>query len=146
MSSAVITQVVKHLEVLPFNLQSQVLHFVQSLDNPITIRGVPGRQLLQFAGTIHTGRYLLDTNIVIALFDNEPTVTASLRKVQDIFVPSIVIGELYYGAQGSGRVKQNVARVDNFVVVNRILACNSKTSETYGLVKSALKMKLMDSR
>ena len=54
MSSAVITQVVKHLEVLPFNLQSQVLHFVQSLDNPITIRGVPGRQLLQFAGTIHT--------------------------------------------------------------------------------------------
>ena len=87
------------------------------------------------------GRYLLDTNIVIALFDNEPTVTASLRKVQDIFVPSIVIGELYYGAQGSGRVKQNVAHVDNFVVVNRILACNSKTSETYGLVKSALKKK-----
>jgi len=64
MSSAVITQVVKHLEVLPFDLQNQVLHFVQSLESALmrgvqspdssVIRGVPGRQLLRFAGTIPT--------------------------------------------------------------------------------------------
>jgi len=87
------------------------------------------------------GRYLLDTNIVIALFDNEPTVTEGFKKAQEILVPSIVIGELYYGAQGSAKVKKNVTRVDNFVAANTILVCDSKTSATYGIVKNALKKK-----
>lgn len=51
MTSAVVTQVVHHLESMPLNLQEQVLAFVQALDSAIR-RGVAGRQLLKFAGTI----------------------------------------------------------------------------------------------
>jgi hypothetical protein len=51
MPSALVQEVVKHLEALPQNLQEQVLSLVRSLDSTQE-RGVPGRDLLQFAGTI----------------------------------------------------------------------------------------------
>jgi hypothetical protein len=44
-----ISQVVQQLEVLPSNLQEQVLNFVQSLSHTVPV-GVPGKTLLQFAG------------------------------------------------------------------------------------------------
>jgi len=45
-----------------------------------------------------TGRHLLDTNIVIALFARDSAVQLRLAEASEVFVPSIVIGELYYGA------------------------------------------------
>lgn len=50
MASAIVSEVVKHMEVLPLTLQEQVLSFVRGL-NP-QLRGTPGKQLLQFAGAI----------------------------------------------------------------------------------------------
>lgn len=46
-----------------------------------------------------SGRYLLDTNIVIALFADEAVVTERLGEAAEVFIPSVVLGELYYGAQ-----------------------------------------------
>ena len=40
------------------------------------------------------GRYLLDTNIIIALFDEQASVIASLAQAEETFVPSIALGEL----------------------------------------------------
>lgn len=51
MSSTVKAKVIEQLETLPENLQRQVLEFVQALQM-FARRGIPGRQLLQFAGTI----------------------------------------------------------------------------------------------
>ncbi len=39
------------------------------------------------------GRFLLDTNIIIALFDDEANVKYNLAQVSEVFIPSIVIGE-----------------------------------------------------
>ena len=44
------------------------------------------------------GSYLLDTNIVIALFAQDANVLKKLSVTSQIFIPSIVLGELYYGA------------------------------------------------
>ena len=44
------------------------------------------------------GRYLLDTNIVIALFADEAATRQALATAEEVFVPSIVVGELYFGA------------------------------------------------
>ena len=60
------------------------------------------------------GRFLLDTNIVIAIFANDASVKDSLEKAEEVFVTIIVLGELYYGAQKSSRTKPNVARIDEF--------------------------------
>ena len=51
MNSAIKTKVIEQLEALPENLQRQVLEFVQALQTLVP-RGVPGEQLLQFAGAI----------------------------------------------------------------------------------------------
>jgi tRNA(fMet)-specific endonuclease VapC len=48
-----------------------------------------------------SGKCLLDTNIVIALFADDSAVKENLVKTDEIFIPSIVIGELNYGARKS---------------------------------------------
>ena len=40
-----------------------------------------------------SGRFLLDTNIIIALFANEEEVQNKLAQADEIFVPSVVLGE-----------------------------------------------------
>ena len=47
------------------------------------------------------GRYLLDTNIVIAIFAQDASVTFQLATATEVLIPSIVIGELFYGAYNS---------------------------------------------
>jgi len=52
-----------------------------------------------------SGKYLLDTNIVIALFADEVSVKNALAQAEEVFIPSIVFGELYYGARKYGMYK-----------------------------------------
>ena len=87
------------------------------------------------------GRALLDTNIVIALFADEESVKQHLANVSGVFVPSIVLGELYYGARQSARSEQNIARIDEFAVNNRILLCDTTTARQYGAIKNQLRTK-----
>jgi tRNA(fMet)-specific endonuclease VapC len=86
------------------------------------------------------GRYLLDTNIVIALFAGDSVVKDSLAKANEVSVPSIVVGELYFGARRSGRVQENLARVDEFVADSVVLGCDTETAHRYGEVKSVLRL------
>jgi predicted nucleic acid-binding protein len=39
-----------------------------------------------------SGRYLLDTNIVIALFEDDFAVVDRLTEIEEVFVPSVVVG------------------------------------------------------
>jgi tRNA(fMet)-specific endonuclease VapC len=87
------------------------------------------------------GRYLLDTNIVIAIFADEAAVHQQLAGAEEVFVPSIVLGELYYGAQKSVRIASNVARVDEFAANNSVLFCDTETAQQYGEIKSELRAK-----
>src|ERR687883_166901 len=87
------------------------------------------------------GKYLLDTNIVIAIFADEAVVRQKLAEAAEVFVPSIVLGELYYGAQKSTRSASNVTRVDEFAANNSVLVCDTETARQYGEIKSELRMK-----
>ena len=78
------------------------------------------------------GRFLLDTNIVIALFSEETSIKESLLNSDQVFVPSIVLGELYYGAYKSSRVEENILRIDEFAANNTILVPNTVTALEYG--------------
>jgi tRNA(fMet)-specific endonuclease VapC len=87
------------------------------------------------------GRYLLDTNIVIALFANEFSVSRQLGEAEEVFTPSIVLGELYYGARRSKRVQENVTRIEEFAARSTVLACDTETARRYGEVKDGLRQK-----
>lgn len=88
-----------------------------------------------------SGKYLLDTNIVIALFADESAIKDNLSSAEEIFIPSIVVGELFYGAHKSARAKDNLARIDDFASSNLVLGCDTETARVYGKVKNALRIK-----
>jgi tRNA(fMet)-specific endonuclease VapC len=88
-----------------------------------------------------SGRYLLDTNIVIALWANDATVTQQLADADEVFVPIIVLGELYYGARKSAWSATNIARIDDFAARSSILVCDLTTAQQYGESKNALRAK-----
>jgi tRNA(fMet)-specific endonuclease VapC len=88
-----------------------------------------------------SGRYLLDTNIVIALFVQDNAIMNSLGGAEEVFIPSIVVGELYYGALKSGRVTENIVRLDQFVAANTVLSCDVDTARWYGKIKNDLRQK-----
>ncbi len=87
------------------------------------------------------GRYLLDTSVIIALFADDAAVKENLAKAGEIFIPSIAIGELYYGAWKSTRTQENLVRVNEFAIANVVLECNSETARRYGEIKNALRVK-----
>lgn len=86
-----------------------------------------------------SGRYLLDTNILIAFLRGEERVSRSLQAAEEIFVPAIVVGELYYGASNSSRPEANRALIDEFVRGRAVLSCDLAAAREYGRIKAALK-------
>ena len=86
-----------------------------------------------------SGKCLLDTNMVIALFANETAVKENLAKVEEVFIPSVVIGELFYGAHKSARAKENIARIDSFASASIVLGCDTETARIYGEIKYEIK-------
>ena len=88
-----------------------------------------------------SGKYLLDTNIIVALFKDDETVRAKLTSASEVFTPVIAIGELTYGAMNSAKVENNLAQVREFAEAVTVLACDLGTAEQYGRIKSELKAK-----
>jgi tRNA(fMet)-specific endonuclease VapC len=84
---------------------------------------------------------LLDTNAASAIIDKDPDMQVWLRQDHNTFVPSIVIGELYFGAYKSTRVQSNVTRLEEFIAGNIILNCDAATGDYYGQIKTLLKTK-----
>jgi tRNA(fMet)-specific endonuclease VapC len=87
------------------------------------------------------GRLLLDTGIIIDLFAEDPAVKQGLADAEEVFVPSIAVGELLYGARISARAAENRKKVETFVAANAVLSCDLGTCSHYAEVKAALKTK-----
>jgi tRNA(fMet)-specific endonuclease VapC len=87
------------------------------------------------------GRLLLDTNIVIALLADEAGVKTKLANADEVFLSSIALGELYFGAGKSGRPQANLTRIETFASDNVVLGCDAETARRYGEIKNALRVK-----
>ena len=88
-----------------------------------------------------SGRYLLDTNNVIAVFSGEAAVQQRLAAAAEVFVASIVLGELYYGVYKSARVAANLVRVGEFAAKSTVLVCDMAAAREYGQIKNGLRAK-----
>ena len=87
------------------------------------------------------GKYLLDTNIVIAIFAGDSVVLDRIARANEVFLPMIVCGELYYGARKSTHVDANMARIDELAASSALLECDIDTSRHYGRIKNDLRAK-----
>lgn len=86
-----------------------------------------------------SGRYLLDTSIIVELFANDRAVQKRLEKAESVFIPSIAVGELYYGANKSARTRENLDQVKRLVSVSIVINCDADTGYWYGTVKNQLR-------
>ena len=86
-------------------------------------------------------RFLLDTNIVIALIARDSSVERGLASAEKVYVPSLVLGELYFGARASAQMDRNLARIDEFAAANAVLVPDVATAREYGVLKAALRAK-----
>lgn len=59
----------------------------------------------------------------------------------EIFIPSIVLGELYYGAHVSQRVAENLSQIAAYISDTTVLDCNIDTASAYAVIKSRLRAK-----
>ena len=87
-----------------------------------------------------TNGKVLDTNAVVALF-NEDRLLKTLLAGSTLYLPIIVVGELYYGAYKSGKFEINVQRLKQFLSQNVLLNDDEVTGDIYGQIKNALKTK-----
>ncbi|MFL6197289.1 MAG: type II toxin-antitoxin system VapC family toxin [Thermoanaerobaculia bacterium] len=86
-----------------------------------------------------TGSYLLDTNVVIAVFKGDPLVHRRLLRASKAFLSIVTLGELFYGAQSSMRIQENVGRIEELAASTSVLDCNTETARHYGLIKAQLR-------
>ena len=84
---------------------------------------------------------LLDTSIIVHTFRNNIDITKQLLTFSEIFIPSIAVGELYYGAYRSGNVKKHLDQLHQFLKNYAVLNTNTSTADLYGSIKTALKNK-----
>ena len=87
------------------------------------------------------GRYLLDPNVVIALFSEEITVQEKVRNATVVALAPPIIGELCYGAQKSAKVSENLHRINRFVQQNAFFPCDLETAQWFGIIKDRLRRK-----
>jgi tRNA(fMet)-specific endonuclease VapC len=83
-------------------------------------------------------KLLLDTNIIIELFKGDLQIPALLDKQENVYVPAIVLGELYLGAYRSANVQKKLLEIKNFLPRCIVLDTNNTTAENYGIIKTAL--------
>lgn len=56
-------------------------------------------------------RFILDTNIISAWLEGDKNIAANIDNADFVYVPVIVIGELYYGASFSTQILKNVNNI-----------------------------------
>lgn len=88
-----------------------------------------------------SGRFLLDSNIVIAFLAGDDSVHNRLAQADELFTPSIVMGELYFGVLKSGRVEENLGRLRRFERACVVLGCDPGTAWEYAGIKNGLRSK-----
>jgi hypothetical protein len=68
MTTSISDQIIEQLKIMPQDLQYQVLEFARNLTKS-TIKGVPGKELLRFAGSIPKEDLQLMTEAIEQLQD-----------------------------------------------------------------------------
>lgn len=86
-------------------------------------------------------KFLLDTNLLIAILNKESSVTRRITPDLDIYIPCIALGEVVSGAHRSDRVDENLKSIKTLSRTLRVLPCNVGTAEAYGLLHAHLRSK-----
>ncbi len=86
-------------------------------------------------------KYLLDTSIVVHFFKKNVQITKRLDELSEVFISTVAIGELYYGAYCSSAPEKHIIMIEDFLQQCKIISIDKQCSITYGKIKAQLKAK-----
>ncbi|SMD33229.1 tRNA(fMet)-specific endonuclease VapC [Reichenbachiella faecimaris] len=85
--------------------------------------------------------FLIDTNVINDFFRGDKGIKENLSN-NNILIPSIVAGEIYFGAYASGSLKSidnKLLQIESFLEQFQLVKVDKETSQAYGVIKSTLK-------
>ena len=84
---------------------------------------------------------LVDTNVIIRFLKGQTELFSLFDDMENLYVSSISVGELLYGAELSQKKDYNRDGYYNFCEQMKVLNIDAEISKTYGKIKSVLKAK-----
>lgn len=84
--------------------------------------------------------FVLDTNVVIAALNGVEPVAQRLAATpaREVVIPTVVIGELVYGARRSAQPDDNIARARSLWQSFVVVPVDERLAATYGTVRAEL--------
>jgi tRNA(fMet)-specific endonuclease VapC len=83
---------------------------------------------------------LLDTNIVIAFFNGNKTISERIRRnIEKIALSALVIAELDYGTKASQNASRNLDNLSKLLDVVQVIPFDLECAEAFGSIKSKLR-------
>lgn len=81
-----------------------------------------------------SNNHLLDTNAAIARIRKDADLETLIGSADPICVPVIVLGELFYGAENSQRVEENIRQIEELIANTVVLDCDTGTAREFGKI------------
>ena len=85
--------------------------------------------------------YLLDSNIIIAIFKGNKVFAEKISNEESIFLSSIVLGELYTGINRVSNKSKHLKILNDFLDLCKVVNIDSTTAKFYGETMAALHKK-----
>lgn len=88
-------------------------------------------------------KYVLDTNVVARLLDNDARVAPRFAAVatDSVGMPLVVLAELLFGVEKSSRREQNRTRLERFAAGVRVLPFDVAVAARYAAVRAEVERK-----
>uniref|UniRef100_B8HUZ8 Ribonuclease VapC n=1 Tax=Cyanothece sp. (strain PCC 7425 / ATCC 29141) TaxID=395961 RepID=B8HUZ8_CYAP4 len=88
-----------------------------------------------------SGEIALDTSVAIRFLNGDVAVTSKVLALPEIVLPTIVVGELLFGAENSAQSIKNLARYTEFISACVVVPLGRETAITYARTRFWLKLK-----
>lgn len=85
--------------------------------------------------------YLLDSSVLILSLKHDAKTLQKLAGAEALYVSTIALGELYYGAEHSSNIKQGLEDVDRLAKSLSVLSVDNATAKIYGHIKHEQRLK-----
>ena len=88
-----------------------------------------------------SSEFAIDTNAAVAFMEGDAAATARVGAASTVFMPVVVLGELYFGAEKSTQIAANLARVEALRSGITLLDCDAQTAREFGRLNHLLRRK-----
>ena len=88
-----------------------------------------------------SGDTALDTSTAIRFLNGDERVVENILALPEVILPTVVVGELLFGAENSTRPLQNLLRYQEFIAACVVLPLEQETAVIYAQTRFALKRK-----